>query len=164
MVSLRWPSEKKHGTYSRKHALHAYTYDIWWLARCLAPMQGHTETSRAGFSPWLTSPRPHPHPKSPHEFSMRLAAHLCGDRPHRHHRARTKLVNLLTASATRSLSPWGSLLVHGVSTVRALAAQTHRWSTVTQWLEKIPRFLVGFIWSRLDEGLWGYFGVTGSME
>lgn len=28
---------------------------------------------------------------------MRLAAHLCRDRPHRHHRPWTKLVNLLTA-------------------------------------------------------------------
>lgn len=68
-------------------------------------MERLTETSRAGFSPCFTSPPPplrppvgpSPHSKSPHEFSMRLAAHLCGDRPHRHHRARTKLVNLLTA-------------------------------------------------------------------
>ena len=75
------------------------------MARCLAPMERLTETSRAGFSPCFTSPPPplrppvgpSPHSKSPHEFSMRLAAHLCGDRPHRHHRARTKLVNLLTA-------------------------------------------------------------------
>lgn len=67
-------------------------------------MQRLTETSGAGFSPWFTSLSlllplvgPSPHSKSPHEFSMRLAAHLCGDRPYRHHRARTKLVNLLTA-------------------------------------------------------------------
>ncbi|CAK9817249.1 hypothetical protein ANTPLA_LOCUS9299 [Anthophora plagiata] len=42
---------------------------------------------------------------------MRLAAHLCGDRPHRHHRTRTKLVNLLTARTLLfmgvSSSSWG---------------------------------------------------------
>lgn len=55
--------------------------------------------SALGSPPSLPLPLvgPSPHSKSPHEFSMRLAAHLCGDRPHRHHRARTKLVNLLTA-------------------------------------------------------------------
>lgn len=51
-----------------------------------------------GFHPLTVPPRPPSPPlESPHEFSMRLAAHLCQDRPHRHHRPWTKLVNLLTA-------------------------------------------------------------------
>ncbi|CAK9802418.1 hypothetical protein ANTQUA_LOCUS3318 [Anthophora quadrimaculata] len=44
---------------------------------------------------------------------MRLAAHLCGDRPYRHHRTRTKLVNLLTARTLLfmgvSSSSWGTM-------------------------------------------------------
>lgn len=49
------------------------------------------------FTPWQCHHGRLPLPESPHEFSMRLAAHLCRDRPHRHHRPWTKLVNLLTA-------------------------------------------------------------------
>lgn len=55
-------------------------------------------TSAQGLAVPSSVPRPHPLAReSPHEFSMRLAAHLCRDRPHRHHRPWTKLVNLLTA-------------------------------------------------------------------
>lgn len=58
--------------------------------------EGLAETS-GGFPPRSTTAAPSPPLESPHEFSMRLAAHLCLDRPHRHHRPWTKLVNLLTA-------------------------------------------------------------------
>lgn len=85
-----------HHAFRRARIYIRRTYGGWHGA--WPPCKDFTETSRAGFSPWLTSPRwSIPHSESPHEFSMRLAAHLCGDRPHRHHRARTKLVNLLTA-------------------------------------------------------------------
>lgn len=68
-----------------------------WMKRTSLRLLG------TGFYPLATTATPLP--KSPHEFSMRLAAHLCRDRPHRHHRPWTKLVNLLTAR-----SPRGSLL------------------------------------------------------
>lgn len=67
--------------------------------------RGLPETSGgAGFHPvGITAT---PSSESPHEFSMRLAAHLCRGRPHRHHRPWTKLVNLLTAR-TFSMGAWG---------------------------------------------------------
>lgn len=99
----------------------------------------------------LTSPKAHPHSESPHEFSMRLAAHLCGDRPHRHHRARTKLVNLLTA---RTCSPWGSLLWFTVYAPRVHLPRkpislVRRSSPRSGWRKYQVFFAAPIIWSHL---------------
>lgn len=88
-----------------------------------------------------------PHSESPHEFSMRLAAHLCGDRPHRHHRARTKLVNLLTA---RTLLHGGLfcfvVCMHRACTCRANSSLVYGCAMV----KENTMFLAALIiWSRL---------------
>ncbi|EFN86511.1 hypothetical protein EAI_02070 [Harpegnathos saltator] len=78
-----------------------------WVKRALLRLLG------TGFYPLATTATPLP--KSPHEFSMRLAAHLCRDRPHRHHRLWTKLVNLLTArtgTSNEGCFGFGSMLAH----------------------------------------------------
>ncbi|KYN17274.1 hypothetical protein ALC57_10494 [Trachymyrmex cornetzi] len=69
------------------------------VSTVLGPPSPPRSTTAATLSPPL---------ESPHEFSMRLAAHLCRDRPHRHHRPWTKLVNLLTARGFGS----GSMVAH----------------------------------------------------
>lgn len=78
---------------------------------------------------------------------MRLAAHLCGDRPHRHHRARTKLVNLLTA---RTLLHGGLfcfvVCMHRACTCRANSSLVYGCAMV----KENTMFLAALIiWSRL---------------
>ena len=98
----------------------------------------YTETRRAGFSPWLTFPRWTIPPLWESSWVFNEISGPSVRRPTPSSSSSTDKASQPAHCPYTSL--WGSLLLRGVCTVRALAAQTHPSSTVAPRLKKIPCF------------------------